>query len=178
MKSLNDFDIKVFIRQEEIEKRINELAIDIMKFFHNRDFIIIGVLKGSLFFMADLIRQFNKSVLFDFIHAKSYEGTQTSGVINILKEPACNLEGMDILVVEDILDTGITATGIKEYLINKGAKNVFFCTLLDKPSRRIKHIKADFCGFQIGDKFVVGYGLDYDEKFREKKDIYTLHLKG
>lgn len=174
---MKNFELEEIISQKEIEEKILSLSKQINIFFQDSSFIAIGVLKGALFFMAQLIPDLKNCEAYDFIQAKSYEGTETTGKIKFLKEPSISLVNKNVLVIEDILDTGITATAIKDYLLRKGAKNVYFCTLLDKPSRRIKEIKPDFYGFKIDNHFVVGYGLDYDEKFREKKAVYILKFK-
>ncbi len=171
------YDLEEIISQEEINKKILFLSEQINNFFRDSSFIAIGVLKGAFFFMAELLPHLKNCETFDFIQAKSYEGNKTTGKIRILKEPSVLLKNKNVLVIEDILDTGITATGIKEYLLQRDVKNVYFCTLLDKPSRRVRQIRPDFYGFEIGNYFVVGYGLDYEEKFRDKRGIYILKFK-
>lgn len=173
---MDSFHLKELISQKGIEERLLSLANEINEFFKNESFIAIGVLKGALFFMADLLRMIENCEAYDFIQAKSYLGIETSGKIEILKEPNISIKDKNVLVIEDILDTGITANAIKNYLIERGAKNVYFCTFLDKPSRRVNFIKPDFCGYTIDNYFVVGYGLDYNEKFREKRGIYILEF--
>ncbi|MCX7770644.1 MAG: hypoxanthine phosphoribosyltransferase [Proteobacteria bacterium] len=174
---MENYELKEIIGEKQIKEKILVLSEKINSFFQNSSFIAIGVLKGALFFMADLIPHLRNCETYDFIQAKSYEGSESTGSIKILKEPSTLLENKNVLVIEDILDTGITATAIKDYLLKKGAKNIYFCALLDKPSRRIKQIVPDFCGFVIDNYFVVGYGLDYEEKFREKRGIYIFKLK-
>lgn len=166
--------LDLLLSEKEISDKIKEIAEQITQFLHNEDVVVIGVLKGALFFMADLLRELRIPFVYDFIQVKSYEGTQTTGRISILKEPNCEVGGKTVLIVEDILDTGITLSFIKDYFIEKGAKNVYICSLLNKKKKRLKELKADFFGFEIEDLFVVGYGLDYDEKMRELKDIFVL----
>lgn len=167
-------NLELLLSEKQIQEEIGNIAADIDCFFGGREIIVIGVLKGALFFMADLLRSMKTQSGFDLIQAKSYEGTTSAGEIKILKEPSCALEGKEILLVEDILDTGITATGIKKYLTEKGAEKIYVCSLLNKKGRRIADIEPDFCGFEIDNLFVVGYGLDYNEKFRELRDIYVI----
>lgn len=174
---MENYELEEIISQKEIKEKILDLSEEINIFFNDNSFVAIGVLKGALFFMAELLPNLKNCETYDFIQAKSYEGSETTGEIRILKEPSTSLIGKNVLVIEDILDTGITASAIKDYLLQKGAKNVYFCTLLDKPSRRVKKISPDFCGFKIDNYFVVGYGLDFDEKFREKKSVFILKFK-
>lgn len=177
-QKLRIYDLEEIISQKEIDKKILFLSEQINDFFQDSSFIAIGVLKGALFFMAQLIPNLKNCETYDFIQAKSYQGDRTTGKIEILKEPSTSLVNKNVLVIEDILDTGITAMGIRKYLLQKGVKNVYLCTLLDKPSRRVMKIEPDFYGFRIENHFVVGYGLDFQEKFREKKGIYILKFRG
>ncbi len=160
--------------EKEIVGRVKELAAEIDNFFRNEEIVVIGVLKGALFFMADLLREMKTKFVYDFIQAKSYEGYKSTGEIKILKEPCCDLKGKNVLLLEDILDTGRTLSFLKSFLEKKGAKGVYVCTLLDKKKKRLNNVKADFVGFDIEDRFVVGYGLDIDERLRELKDIYII----
>lgn len=166
--------LDLLLSEKEISDKIKEIAAQITQLLHSEDVVIIGVLKGALFFMSDLLRELKFPFVYDFIQVKSYEGTQTTGTISILKEPNCEVKGKTVLIIEDILDTGITLSFIKEYFVSKGAKNIYICSLLNKKKSRLKELKADFFGFEIDDLFVVGYGLDYNEKMRELKDIFVL----
>jgi hypoxanthine phosphoribosyltransferase len=166
--------LKELITKEQIKERVKGLSLEINAFFGGKSYIVIGVLKGVLFFMADLLKNLENYETYDFIQAKSYIGKDTTGNVKILKEPNIDIYGKDVLVIEDILDTGITANAIKDYLNKKGAKNIYFCTFLDKPSRRIKPITPHFCGYTIDNLFVVGYGLDFNEQFRSREAIYVL----
>ncbi|GAB4433846.1 MAG: hypoxanthine phosphoribosyltransferase [bacterium] len=167
-------NFKLLISEKEISEKISELAAEIDTVLRDDEVIVIGVLKGALFFMADLLRKMKTKVVYDFIQAKSYEGMETTGKIKILKEPSTDFTGKTVLIVEDILDTGITLSQIKRYFEERKAKKVYICTLLNKRKRRVSDIDADFTGFEIEDHFVIGYGLDYDEKMRELKDIYIV----
>jgi len=165
---------ELLLSEKEISEKVKEIAEEVTRSLRNEKVVIVGVLKGALFFMADLLRELKFSFVYDFIQVKSYEGMQTTGSIKVLKEPNCDINGKTVLIVEDILDTGLTLSFIRDYLIEKGAKKVYVCALLDKKKKRLKEIKADFVGFEIDDQFVVGYGLDCDEKMRELKDIFIL----
>ena len=128
--------------------------------------LIVGVLRGSFIFMADLCRQLKMPCTLDFIDAKSYDGTKSRGIVNIRRNIFTGYKNKDILLVEDILDTGRTLSAITEMLLANGARSVKIAALLDKPSRRELDVKADYVGFTIEDIFVVGYGLDYNEQYR------------
>jgi len=165
---------ELLLSEKEISEKVKEIAEEVTRSLRNEKVVIVGVLKGALFFMADLLRELKFSFVYDFIQVKSYEGMQTTGSIKVLKEPNCDINGKTVLIVEDILDTGLTLSFIRDYFIEMGAKKVYVCALLDKKKKRLKEIKADFVGFEIDDQFVVGYGLDCDEKMRELKDIFIL----
>ena len=132
------------------------------------------VLKGGVFFATDLLRAMNYTAEIDFIRAKSYEGTQSTGDVIFHVLPETDLEGRHVILLEDILDTGRTCTVIKEWCQDHGTASVTLCTLLDKPARRIIPIEAEYVGFTIEDHFVVGYGLDYDEKYRALPEVFVL----
>lgn len=167
-------NLKLLISEDEISEKISVIAGEIDRYFDGEEIVVVGVLKGALFFMADLLRKIKTPIVYDFIQAKSYEGMETTGTIKLLKEPNSSFSGKNILIVEDILDTGITLWHIKRYFEDRGAKRVYICALLDKKKKRLKDVKADFVGFEIEDQFVVGYGLDYDERMRELKDIFIV----
>lgn len=157
----------VLVSEKEIENIVNTLANQIEKDYNNRDFIMIGLLKGSVVFMADLIRKINLDFAIDFLVVSSYgSGTKSTGRVNIQKDISQSVEGKDILIVEDIIDSGNTLNFITKYLGAKGARSIKLCTLFDKPSRRTADIAVHYCGMEIPDVFIVGYGLDYDEKYR------------
>lgn len=159
--------IEVMLSSEEIEKRVNELAEKINNDFAGEKIIIIGVLKGSFMFLSDLVKKIKLQTEVYFIEASSYgAGTQTTGVVKIAKDVDRDLNGENILVVEDIIDTGITMDKVMEILRARGAKTVSLCSCLSKPSRRKVDITIDYLGFDIPDEFVVGYGLDVGEQYR------------
>lgn len=157
----------VLFSEKEIENIVNILANQIEKDYNNRDFIMVGLLKGSVAFMADLMKKINLDFSIDFMVVSSYGGgTQSTGRVNVLKDISQSVEGKEILIVEDIIDSGNTLNFIKKYLTVKGAKSIKLCTLFDKPDRRTANITVDYVGVKIPDVFIVGYGLDYDEKYR------------
>lgn len=166
--------LELLIPESEIINKVNEIAEDIDKFFNGEKIIVIGVLKGALFFMADLLRRLKTPILYDFIQVKSYELAKSTGKIKILKEPQVDVSDKRVLIIEDILDTGLTVSYLKDYFKERGAKEVYLCVLIVKKKVRVNAIEADFKCFEIDDNFVVGYGLDYDEQLRELKEIYIL----
>lgn len=161
-----DYTIKTLLTREEVEKRIKELAKEIEKDYCGKDLLVIGLLKGSIMFMSDLIKEMDLPVMIDFMSVSSYSGTTSTGVINVLKDTDISVKDKDVLIVEDIIDTGLTLSHVKKLLEDRGAKSLKICTLLDKPSRRTIEMKGDYVGFEIPDEFVVGYGLDYDQHYR------------
>ena len=155
------------ILREEIEKKIKDLATEIQKDFKDQEIICIGLLKGSVLFMSDLIKELDIPLSIDFMSVSSYgSGTSTTGVVKILKDTDFDVKDKKLLIIEDIIDSGLTLKYVKEFLMSKGAQSVNICTLLDKPDRRKVDIKSDYTGFVIPDEFVVGYGLDFDQKYR------------
>ena len=161
-----DYTIKTLLTREEVEKRIKELAKEIEKDYCGKDLLVIGLLKGSIMFMSDLIKEMDLPVMIDFMSVSSYSGTTSTGVINVLKDTDISVKDKDVLIVEDIIDTGLTLSHVKKLLEDRGAKSLKICTLLDKASRRTVEMKGDYVGFEIPDEFVVGYELDYDQHHR------------
>ena len=161
-------DIKeVLISEEQLAAKVAELGARISKDYEGKKLIILGVLKGSVVFMADLIRQITIPVEMDFMAVSSYgSGTKTSGVVKILKDLDRLIQGYHVLIVEDILDSGMTLSYLTELLRDRNPASIRIATLLDKPDRRKVDIKPDYVGFRIPDEFVVGYGLDYAELYR------------
>lgn len=156
----------VLINESRIEKRLDEMAKEIDKAYEGKEIILIGILKGSVVFMVELAKRMKTKVQFEFIEVSSYEGTESTGKVKIVKDIKNSIEGKDVLIVEDIIDTGITLTFLKEYLLLKKPNSLKIATLLSKPSRRIKELDVDYIGFKIEDKFVIGYGLDYNQNYR------------
>lgn len=159
-------EINVLINKTKLEKRIEELAKQIEKDNEGEEIVLIGILKGSVMFMAELAKNIKKSVELDFMDVSSYEGTESTGKIKINKDVRNSIEGKDVIIVEDIIDTGRTLTYVLEYLKQKNPNSIKIATMLSKPSRRVMELNVDYIGFSIEDKFVVGYGLDYNEKYR------------
>lgn len=161
----------VLFKPDVISRRVNSLVEEIAENCRADHFVMIGILRGSFVFLADLIRELYRHDIhprIDFISLESYGGdTVSSGTIHITKDISINVKGAHVLLVDDILDTGRTLAFAKEHLMEKGAAKTDICALLDKPSRRIIPIEADYVGFTIEDVFVIGYGLDYDSHYRE-----------
>jgi len=169
--------LKILIRRAAIQKRVREVARQITTDFQGQRIHLIGVLKGACIFLSDLVREINLETSIDFIAVSSYgKNKESSGQVRLLKDLDSSIEGLNVIVVEDILDTGITLTYLLRVLEQRKPKSLRIAALLDKPSRRIKHVKADYIGFQIPNDFVVGYGLDYAERYRNLKDVCILTL--
>lgn len=160
--------VKVLIDEEKLNKRVNEIAKQIEDEYKGKEITLICILKGSVFFIVDLAKRINGDVKLEFIRVSSYnEGTESSGEIKMKLDLQESIKGKDVIVIEDIIDTGRTLSYLIEYLKIKQPNSLKLCALLDKPERRVKkNVKVDYTGFQIPDEFVVGYGLDVDEKYR------------
>ena len=162
-----DQDIQtILFTEEELKNRVAQLGQEIARDYAGKHPVCIGVLKGVVVFFADMIRAIPLPCDIDFMCVSSYHGTQSTGTLNIKKDLTMDIEGRDIIILEDILDTGLTLSYTVSYLLSKNPASVKICTLLDKPARRKSNIIADYVGFSIDDFFVVGYGLDYDEAYR------------
>lgn len=159
--------IKVLVTKEDVEKRISEMADEINRAYAGKSLHLVCVLKGGAFFMCELAKHLNMPVSLDFMSVSSYgSATKSSGVVKIVKDLDEPIKDKDVLVVEDIVDSGRTLSYLMEMLRDRGPKSLHLCTLLDKPERRVVEVNVDYTGFQIPDKFVVGYGLDYDQHYR------------
>ena len=177
---LNDIE-KVLLSKEEISAKVKELGEKISKDYEGKNLLLVSVLKGSVVFMADLMRAITVHCNIDFMAVSSYgNGVKTSGVVKIIKDLDIPLEGYDVLIVEDILDSGMTLGYIRELLYARNPASMKICTLFDKPIRRKVDIKADYVGFEVPDEFIVGYGLDYAERYRNvpfvgvlKPEVYS-----
>ena len=159
--------IRVLVSEEDVDRRIEELGKQISEDYAGKQVHLICVLKGGVFFLCELAKRITIPVSLDFMSVGSYgDGTQSSGIVKITKDLDESLEGKEVLVVEDILDSGNTLYYLLDVLKKRGPKSMRLCTLLDKPDRREKDVKVDYVGFEIPDEFVVGYGLDYAQKYR------------
>ena len=164
------------ISRQTIQDRVREIGTQIARDYQGKDLILTGILKGAFMFMADLSRQIDIDHDIDFIGASSYEGTRSTGQIMFTKQPDLEFKNRDILLVEDIVDTGNTLTKIIEFVTLLNPKSVSVCTLIDKHERRKNAIDVKYACFSLEKGFIVGYGLDYDEKYRNKSEIYDLKL--
>lgn len=169
--------LKILIRRAAIQKRVREVAHQITKDFKGKRVHLIGVLKGACIFLSDLVREINLDTSIDFIAVSSYgKNKESSGQVRVLKDLDSSIEGLNVILVEDILDTGLTLTYLIRVLQQRKPAVLRIAALLDKPSRRLKPVKADYVGFTIPNEFVVGYGLDYAERYRNLKDVCILSL--
>lgn len=159
---------KILITEEQIVQRSKELGKQISEDYRNVEKapLFVALLKGSVPFLAELMKHIDIDMEMDFMDVSSYEGTESLGDIKIIKDLDCSIRGVDIVLVEDIVDTGRTLVTVKDLLNRKGAKSVRIVTLLDKPSRRVETVSADYVGFEVENEFVVGFGLDFNQKFR------------
>ncbi|NLV75596.1 MAG: hypoxanthine phosphoribosyltransferase [Tissierellia bacterium] len=178
---MEDIIKNVLVTEEEIEARVKELGKQITEDYRGKNLMLVGILKGAVIFMADLAKSIEIPILMDFMAVSSYGKSSTStGIVRIIKDLDCSIEDKDILIVEDIIDTGLTLSYLTDNLNKRGAKSVKICTLLDKPDRRKAQVPVDYRGFIIPDEFVVGYGLDYAEQYRNlpfvaalKEEVYN-----
>jgi hypoxanthine phosphoribosyltransferase len=182
-------ELKVLITREQIAQRVAEMGADINRDYAGQPVILLGVLKGAAIFLSDLARQLKIDATFDFIGVSSYgnrpspaqelkTGWDSTGEVRLTKDMDQSMIGKNVILVEDILDTGLTMTYLKKLLMNRQPKSFRIAALLDKPSRRKQPIQADYVGFSIPDEFVVGYGLDYAEKYRNLPDICVVPREG
>ncbi len=168
----------ILFNRQEIRATVSRLAVEITKDYHDRHPVLISVLKGSFMFMADLIRLLDFPLEVDFIRLSSYgRSRQTSGKVGVMQGFRSLIKGRDVLVVEDIVDTGLTTSFLMDYLRQKNPASLRLCSLTDKPSRRQVPVQIDYLGFTVPDKFLVGYGLDWDENFRNLPDICYVEVE-
>ena len=159
-------NLKVMYEEDEIQKRIKEVAEEIDKDYVGKEVVIVSVLKGAIFFTVDLVKKMKTPIELETVQVSSYQGTESTGKINMKKDLDNSIEGKDVLIVEDIVDTGYTLKFLKEYLLSKNPKSVKIAVFMDKKERRKADVTIDYTGFVIPNKFVVGYGFDVDEKGR------------
>lgn len=172
---------KILIEEESLQNKVKELGAKITEDYRDKDLLLICVLKGAVVFVSDLMKRINLPIEVDFMAVSSYgTDTKSSGVVRILKDLNKGIEGKHVLIVEDIIDSGLTLSYLIENLKARGPESVEICTILDKPERRKTNISIKYTGFQVPDEFVVGYGLDYAEKYRNlpyvavlKEEIYS-----
>ncbi len=170
--------IKVLISEEEVDKRIREMAAEISKKYEGKTLHLICVLRGGAFFMCELAKRLTVPVTIDFMSVSSYgDGTESSGQIKIVKDLDDSIEGREVLVVEDIIDSGRTLSRLMELLESRRPASLALCTLLDKPERRVVEVDVDYTGFQIPDLFVVGYGLDCAQKHRNYPYVGVVEIE-
>ena len=170
----DDID-KILVTNEQIQTRIKEIAADIHRDFGDEKIVMICIFRGSLYFFAELTRAIPNFLELEFMSVSSYgAGTSSSGEVRIVKDLNCAIEGKNVIVVEDIIDTGYTISYLKRILTERRPKKLKICTLLDKPSRREVEISGDYVGFEVPNEFVVGYGLDFDQDYRNYPDVGVL----
>ena len=166
---------RILFRREEIAATVERLAAEIRKDYQGKPLLLVGILKGSFMFMADLIRLLDFPLEVEFIRLSSYgKKRETSGKVKVVQGLRSPIKGRDVLVIEDIVDTGLTISFLLDYLRKKKPVSLKLCALTDKPSRRQTPVNIDYLGFTVPDRFIVGYGLDYDERFRNLPDICIL----
>ena len=166
---------EVLLSGEEVQARVAELGAQLAADYEGREPVLVSVLKGSIIFLADLVRAMPIPLAIDLMEVSSYgASTESSGQVRILKDLSTSIEGREVIVVEDIIDTGLTLNYLLRYLHDKGPASIRICCLLDKPARRLAPIEIDYRGFTIADRFVIGYGLDYGERYRNLPYIGVL----
>lgn len=176
----NPYIERVLVSEEEIKKTVTRLADQINKDYNGEELLVVVILKGSMIFAADLVKELTMPVTIDFMRASSYgSGTASSGFINIKQDLGTDISGKNVLIIEDIIDSGNTLHKLKELLRERNPKTICICTLLDKPARRVTPVDVEYSGIAIPDEYVVGYGLDYNEILRNlpyvgvlKREIY------
>ena len=178
---MHDDLAKILISKEEIEKRVKEIGAEITRDYEGESVLMVGILRGAVVFFSELVKNVDLDVRFDFMVVSSYgSGSTSSGEVRIIKDISQPIEGKNVLIIEDIIDTGNTLKNLKRMLLTRNPKILKIVSLLDKPSRRKVEMEGDYVGFVVPNEFVVGYGLDYDEKYRNlpeigvlKEEIYT-----
>jgi len=169
----------VFIPRDEIDKVVTHLAERISEDYKGKEIVMVGVLKGSFIFLADLVRKIQVPVVLDFMSVSSYYGgTKSSGIVKIIKDMDVDIEDKHVIIVEDIVDSGLTLQHLKELLLTRNPASLRVCAAFDKPDRRKANIVADYIGMKIPDEFIIGYGLDFDGKYRNLPDVCILAIEG
>ena len=170
--------LTILFTRDEIEATVKKLAAEIRQDYHNKRPVLIGVLKGSFMLMADLIRLLDFPLEVEFVRLSSYGSRTSPGKIKLVHRPLSKIKGRHILVVDDIIDTGLTTAFVLDYLKQEKPASLKLCALTDKPARRKIPINIDYCGLTVPNKFIVGYGIDWDERFRNLPDIYVMENEG
>lgn len=166
---------EILVTEEEIQKKVKELGEQITRDYQGKNLMLVGILKGAVMFLSDLAKNIRMPVMIDFMAVSSYgNSTESSGIVRIVKDLDCSVHDKDILIVEDIIDTGLTLSYLTDNLKKRKAKSVKIVTLLDKPERRKVEVPVDYVGFVIPDEFVIGYGIDYAEKYRNLPFVAAL----
>ena len=169
--------IRVLLTEEEVNKKISEVAAQINKDYEGKEVHLICILKGGVFFTCELAKRITVPVTMDFMQCSSYGGdTKSSGIVRIVKDLDESIEGKEVIIIEDIIDSGRTLSHLKKLLSQRNPASLKICTLLDKPERRVVDVDVEYVGFQIEDKFVVGYGLDYDQRYRNLDYIGVMNF--
>src|SRR5699024_2501665 len=172
---------EILVTTDAIQKRVKELGQEITEDYKGKDLMLVGILKGAVIFMSELAQEIKLPITMDFMAVSSYgDSSQSSGVVRIIKDLDSHIEGKDILIVEDIIDTGLTLDYLTDNIRKRKPNSVRICTLLDKPDRRKIEVPVDYVGFEVPDEFIIGYGIDYAEKYRNlpyisalKEEVYS-----
>ncbi len=162
---------EIMIPQDEIASMVTRVAEEINKDYKGEELIVVGILTGAFVFTADLVRELDMPVIVDFMQVKSYVGDKSTGTLTIKRDMSTDIKGKNVLIVEDIIDTGNTLKALKEMLLQREPKSLKICTAFDKPSRRVNDLTPDYNGITVPDEFIVGYGLDYDGAYRNLKEV-------
>jgi hypoxanthine phosphoribosyltransferase len=172
MTAVTQQGLEVLYTRQQIAERVSQMGAEISRDLQGEKLVMVGVLKGAALFLSDLARAVDVDATFDFVAVSSYgKGTRTSGAVKLIKDLDEPIEGKNVLIVEDILDTGLTLSYLRKFFLQQHPRSLRIATLLDKPSRRIEKIDADYVGFSIPNLFVIGYGMDYAERYRNLPDI-------
>lgn len=166
--------MRVYIEHSEIVEMCKRIGGELTEKFKDKNPLVVCVLKGATPFHSELIKHIETDMEVDYIQAQSYEGTESTGTVKLIKDLECDISGRDVVIVEDIVDTGRTLLALKNELLSRNPTSLTFVTMLDKPSRRVVDFKADYVGKTIDNLFVLGFGLDYNQKYRNLKDIYVM----